>query len=231
MPDAATSRRDALLTGVLYLGLAATGATGFLLFRAELFAPDDAARTISNLMEREGQARIGIALELGVVLFQALAALWFGKLFRETDAFAAGALMLFGLINAIVVLASATLMYSALAVALRPEGFATTTSHLLFFLSGKFWETGMLFFGLWLIPMGRLVWAAPFGHRILGSILILGGIAYVLNLFVIVLAPDPGAWVAALPLLAAVGEFWMIGLLLWMGLRPPLSTEPRPSTS
>ena len=46
-----------------------------------------------------------IRLELGIVLFQALAAIWFARLFRETDAFAAGALALFGMVNAVVILA------------------------------------------------------------------------------------------------------------------------------
>ena len=219
MSSSTTFRRDALLAGLFYLGLAISGAIGFLLIRAELFVRGDPAGTLSNLVEREGLARIGIALELGIVLFQALAAVWFGKLFREVDAFAAGALALFGMVNAIAVLASATLMHSALDVALGSVGVATTMSHLLFFISGKFWETGMVFFGLWLIPMGWLVWKSGIGHRVLGWILILGGIGYVLNLLILVLAPNAGAWVNALPLLAAVGEFWMIGLLLWTGLR------------
>jgi hypothetical protein len=225
MSDSNIFRRDALLAGLFYLGLAVTGACGFLLVRAELFVRGDPAGTVSKLLEREGLARIGIALELGIVLFQALAAVWFGKLFREVDAFAAGALALFGMVNAIALLVSATLMHGALDVALGSVGVTTTTSHLLFFVSGKLWETGMLFFGLWLIPMGWLVWKSGIGHRILGWILILGGIGYVLNLLILVLAPNAGAWVTAFSLLATVGEFWMIGLLLWTGLRSRPAAE------
>jgi hypothetical protein len=172
-----------------------------------------------NLVEREQLARVGVALELGTATFQALAAVWFARLFRDTDAFAAGALATFGMVNAIVVLASAALIRAALDVALAPAGNQPTFSHLLFLVSSRFWEVGMVFFGLWLIPMGWLVWQAGLGHRALGWILIAGGIGYVLSAFVAILTPHAGAWVALPPLLATVGEFWIIALLLWTGLR------------
>ena len=220
MAKSASFRFDCRLTGLFYLGFAFTGALGFLMIRAELFATGDPAQTLANLLELEGLARIGIALELGLVVFQALAATWFAKLFRDTDAFAAGALALFGMVNAIVVLAGVALMRTALDVALEPLEANATTSHILFLIGARFWEAGHIFFGLWLIPMGWLTWKAEFGPRLLGWILILGGVGYVVSPFVTVLAPDIGAWVAVFPILAAVGEFWMIGLLLWTGLRP-----------
>lgn len=225
MSRSASFRFDCRLAGVFYLGLAITGMLGFLMIRAQLFAADDPARTLANLVEREGLARIGIALELGIVVFQALAAVWFARLFRDTDGFAAGTLALFGMVNAIVVLASAALLRSALDVALAPAGANVALSHLLFLISGRFWEVGNVFFGLWLIPMGWLASKANFGPRALGWILILGGIGYVVSPFVAVLAPDAGRWLAVFPLTATVGEFWMIGLLLWTGLRP-IRTAP-----
>ena len=57
------------------------------------------------------------------------------------------------------------------------------------------------------------------GRRALGWFLVVGGVGYVLLPFVVVLAPNAGASVALLPLPATVGEVWMIGLLLWIGLR------------
>src|SRR5262245_51558 len=106
--------RDCLLAGCFYFGLAITGGLGFLMIRPELFAEGDPARTLANLVERAGLARIGIALELGTATFQALAAVWFGWLFRDTDTFAAGTLTHFGMVNSIVVLASAAFLGAAL---------------------------------------------------------------------------------------------------------------------
>ncbi len=226
LSSSANGRIDRLLTGVFYIGLAITGGLGFMMIRPQLFTPGDPAQTLANLLERTDLARTGIALEMGLATFQALASVWFAKLFRNTDPFAAGTLALFGMVNSIVVLASSALMGAALDVALAPTGFDASTSHLLMLISGRLWQVGNVFFGLWLIPMGWLVWKAEFGrgHRVFGWILVLGGVGYVVNAFVPVLAPNAGIWIAALPILATVGEFWMIGLLLWTGIRRPANS-------
>lgn len=220
MPATASSPRlDSLLTGLFYLGLAVTGAAAFVAIRPELFADGEPARTLANLTEKERLARIGVALEMGTVTFQALAAVWFVRLFRHVDIVAAVALALFGMVNAIAILASSTLLRAALDSALAPSGADPTISHLFVQISGRFWESGAIFFGLWLMPMGWLVLKGKYGPRALGWILIVGGIGYIVPAFVGVLAPDAGVWVGVLPILAAVGEFWMIGLLFWKGLR------------
>lgn len=215
-------QRDSLLSGLFYLGLAATGSLGFLLVRPELFADGDPAKTLANLVERASLARVGIALELGIVMFQALAALWFARLFREVDAFAAGALALLGMVNAIVVLASAALLHSALAVAVGSTGADPWMAHFAYVLSGSFWQVGSLFFGLWLMPMGWLVLKSGIGHRALGWLLILGGVGYVLSAFVAVLLHKAGAWAGILSIPASVGEVWIIIVLVWRGLRTRL---------
>ena len=59
----------------------------------------------------------------------------------------------------------------------------------------------------------------------LGWILFCGAIGYVLNGFVSIFVRDLGIWGAMLPIVAAVGEFWMIGPLLWTGFRAPLAVD------
>lgn len=83
--------RTARTTGLLYLGLAITGVLGSILVRAELYAAGDPQGTLSNLVDHATLARLGIVLELGIVLTQALAALWFYRLFRSVDSLAAAA--------------------------------------------------------------------------------------------------------------------------------------------
>jgi hypothetical protein len=226
MFTATTFQRDSLLTGLFYLGLAVTGAMSFLMVRPELFAVGEPTTTLANLVERESLARLGLALELGIILFQALAALWFARLFHEVDAFAAGAVTLFGMVNAIAILAGAALLHAALAVASGSTGADPWMGHFAYVLSGSFWQIGSLFFGLWLMPMGWLVLKSGFGHHALGWILILGGVGYVLGVFVAVLLPKAGAWAASLSIPATVGEFWIIILLVWRGLRPSQPGRP-----
>ncbi len=211
--------RTARITGVFYLALAVTGMVGFLVVRPALFVAGDPESTLANLVEREGLARAGIALEMSIVLAQALAALWFFRLFRSVDDFAAGAIAVFGLVNAIAVMASASLLATALQVALAPSGMSGGDPQLLYLASTNFWQVGNLFFGLWLIPMGWCVLRSRWMPQALGLFLVVGGAAYVLNAFVNYMAPRAGPIALALLLPAMVGEFWMIGYLIARGMK------------
>jgi hypothetical protein len=149
-------KTTARITGLLYLLLGITGMLGFLLIRPALFVPDDAEATLANLVEQPTLARLGIALELLIVLSQAVLAIWFFKLFRSVNVTAAVSLAAFGLINAVAILGSSAFSATALTLALDPTAASAETVQLMYQLGGAFWTVGGLFFGLWLIPMGRL---------------------------------------------------------------------------
>jgi hypothetical protein len=215
--DAAALVRTARTTGLLYLGLGVTGMLGFLVVRSRLFEPDDAGATLRQLVDNPQLARLGIALELGVVVTQVLAALWFFKLFRSVDGFAAGAIAVFGAVNAVVILASAAFLATALQVALEPVGDAGN-AQLMYLVSDNLWGVGAVFFGLWLIPMGWCVLRSGWMPRPLGWVLLAGGGGYLLNAFVRYLVPDSDTVVAVLTVPATIGEIWMIGYLLSRGV-------------
>jgi hypothetical protein len=210
--------RTARITGLCYLGLAITGMLGFLLVRPALYVPGDPSATLARLVGHEGMARAGIALEMGIALTQSLAALWFFRLFRSVDDFAAGAIAVLGFMNAVVVLASAAFLATALDVALVPLGAAGADAQLMYLVSGNFWQVGNLFFGLWLIPMGRCVLRSRWMPWLLGWILVVGGMGYVLSGFINALAPGSELVPGLLVMPATVGEFWMIAYLLVRGV-------------
>ena len=213
------SRLDALLTGIFYLGLGLTGAPAFVGIWPLLFVERDPAASIANLIEQERLVRISVALVLGSVIFQTLTGIWFARLFRAADTHAANTIALFSTVIAVATLASAVMLRVALDVAAGPGADESQQlSYALLQACSRFWEFGAIFFGLWLMPMGWLVLKARYGPRALGWTLITGSICYVLSVFISVLAPAAGIWVAALPILATIGEFWMIGLLFWKGL-------------
>ncbi|MFI6098106.1 DUF4386 domain-containing protein [Lentzea sp. NPDC051213] len=211
--------RTARTTGLLYLGLAITGLVGFLLIRSQLFAAGDPGTTLANLVEHESLARAGVAFELLIVVTQALAAVWFYRLFRTADSLAAGGIAVFGLVNAVAILVSAALLATAVQVALVPVGDAAATVQLLYLVSGDMWGVGGLSFGLWLIPMGQCVLRSGWMPRALGWILVVGGVGYVLSTFVKYLAPGVPVVADVLVVPATIGEFWMIGYLLVRGVR------------
>src|SRR5258705_9257671 len=135
--------RTARTTGLWYLALAITGGLSFLLIRSRLFVAGDPAGTLTNLVQQQSLARVGIALEMATVVTQALVALWFYRLFRSIDAFAASAIAVFGLFNSVAVLASAAFLATALEVAieptLAPAGDAAAPTQLIYVLRGNLW--------------------------------------------------------------------------------------------
>ena len=210
-------------TGLLYLGLAITGLLGSVLVRGQLYVADHAAGTMSNLVQHTWLANLGLVLELSIVLTQALAAVWFFRLFRSVDAFGAGLVAAFGMVNAVVILGSAAVLATALDVAahrsLAVSGGAAATVQLLYVISGHLWGVGGLFFGLWLIPMGWLVVRSRWMPQLLGQVLMAGGVGYVLSTFVSYAFADASLVAGLLTVPATIGELWMVGYLLLVGVR------------
>ena len=181
--------RTARITGVLYLSLAITGGLGFLVIRPRLFASGDPDATLSNLVQHETLARVGVALELGVVVAQALTAVWFYMLFRTAHAVAAGSVAAFGLVNAVTVMTSGALLATTINIGDQPVGDPAATVQTLYLVSNNLWGVGNLFFGLWLMPMGVCVLRSRWMPRPLGWLLVGGGIGYLASTFVSLLAP------------------------------------------
>ncbi len=153
--------RTGRVTALWYLGLAITGAIGFLLIRGSIYVDGDPGATATNLTENEGLARLGIGLDLGIVITQTVAALWFYRLFRHVDSFVAASLTALGLVNAVAIMIATAFSATALAVAIgatpAPGGDLAASAQLLYDLNDMTWSVGSVFFGLWLIPMGYLV--------------------------------------------------------------------------
>ena len=220
------------MTALWYLGLAITGALGFLLIRSNLYVGGDPSATAANLVENEGLARLGIGFDLGVVITQTLAALWFYRLFRHVDSFAAASLTALGLVNAVAVMIATAFSATALAVAIgntpAPGGDPAATVQLLYDLNDATWSVGSIFFGLWLIPMGYLVLKSGTMPRLLGWILVAGGACYILASYVGFLIPESGGLEDALAFPATVGEVWIIGYLFAKGMRPRVTAPSAP---
>jgi len=212
----------ARLTGVAYLALAVTGMAGYLVIRSALHVPGDPSATLDRLTEQPALAQLGVVMELLVVVSQALAALGFFALFRRDHPTAGFGVAVFGMANAVAIMASAAFLGTALAVAsdpaLAPAGDAAATVGLMYALSDASWSVGAVFFGLWLIPMGWFAIATRRMPVVLGWFLGVGGVGYVVSAL---LGPVREAAVVAdaLGYLATVGEFWMIGYLLIVGIR------------
>lgn len=212
--------KTARIAGIWYLLLAIGGVGGFMIFHPKVYVSNDAAQTLVNLVEEEFMARIRLLFELLIVVSQALAAVWFYRLFRNINEWAAWALGVWGTVNSVIILVSAVSMGAALEVA----GSAMTIDdkvvlvQLLQQFIANAWGVGGLFFGLWLIPMGYVVTSSKCMPAWLGRVLMIGGAGYLLGTFLNYFGVE-GDWLGALVIPATVGEFWMIVYLLVFGIR------------
>jgi hypothetical protein len=214
--------KTARLTGVWYLLLAISGVVGFLIFHPQIFVSNDPQKTLSNLSALESTARIRLLLELLIIASQALAAVWFYKLFKDLMSWAALAIFGWGLMNAAAIMVSAIAMHTAIEIATAATPAAEEKVLVIQLLSGisaNAWSVGGLFFGLWLIPMGYIVIQSKCMPVWLGWTLIIGAAGYILSTFISSLGFSH-AYLGLLTLPATIGEFWMIGYLLIFGIRP-----------
>lgn len=217
----------ARVTGVWYLILAISGGLGFMLFHSQIFVSNDPQKTLTNLSNLEFTSRIRLLLELVIIVSQALAAVWFYKLFREINAWAAWAVGIWGMMNSAAIMISAISMSSAIEIAKSStQTFQEkiVLIQLLSILISNAWGVGSLFFGLWLIPMGFIVVHSKRMPIWLGRILMIGGIGYLLSAFIKYIGINNPLY-EFLVIPATVGEFWMIGYLLIYGIRPLVNNE------
>jgi hypothetical protein len=209
----------ARITGIFYLLLAITGVLGFMIFHPQVYVTDPSI-TLENLTSKELIARARLVFELLIIVSQALAAVWFYKLFKDINGWAAWTLGIWGMMNSAVIMVSAISMGASLGIASSAQSVEDKVIliNLLGLLITNAWGVGSIFFGLWLIPMGFIIVSSNRMPRWLGFTLIAGGIGYVISTF-LKYAGVTNPLVGALVIPATVGEFWIVGYLLIFGIR------------
>lgn len=201
--------------------LAVSGILGFMVFHPQVYSSDP-VETLTNLTDPDSLARLRLIFELLLVLSQALAALWFYRLFRSISDWKAWAVGIWGTINAVVIMISAISMAAAIQIA-NSSAQSYDDKMVLIALLGELikhsWNIGGLFFGLWLIPMGHIVVTSKRWPLWLGRVLVLGGVGYIVSTL-LYYAGVKHSLLDVLTIPATLGEFWMIGYLLIYGIRP-----------
>lgn len=213
-------KKDARIVGICYLSLAIFGVLGFLVFHPKIFIVGEPLATLQNIIGNDSIMRTRLLLELGIVLSQVLTAVWFYKLFRLINEWAAFSLAIWGTVNAVAIMISALAMGSMINVAAsslvtEEQILAISVFHNII---SNAWAVGSLFFGLWLIPMGYIVTHSRRMPVWLGYTLIIGGFGYILSTFFHYSGIE-SSLTNYLTIPATIGEFWMIGYLLIFGIR------------
>ena len=93
-------------------------------------------------------------------------------------------------------------------------------------LHGRGLVVSELFWGLWLLPLGCLVYKSRFLPRFLGAWLVIAGVGWVILCFTGILAPQFAGTLNTYLQPAILGEIAFMFWLLIRGARPPQLEEP-----
>ena len=219
-------RKTARIAGILYLVTCIPAPFSLLYVPNRLIVPGNAAETASRILASQWMLLAGIAGNLInpiAFLFATLAL--YRLLHGVSKPLASLMVMLFALsipislLNEINDLAALILVRGAsfLSVFTRPQLDALAMVFLRMHGNGVL--VAQIFWGLWLLPFGILVYRSGFIPRFLGVFLIVNGFAYPIQSFTGLLLPRYHAVVSTITLPFLFGELAIIAWLLIRGVR------------
>jgi Domain of unknown function (DUF4386) len=216
----------ARIAGILYFFIVILGFWGIMYVPSQTVVRGDAVATMNKILSNELLFRAGIAGNLASSVIFVFLALTFYRLFKNTDENLAKALVVLVIVQTPVVFISEALNYSALMVAkselLKSFDTIQRQDFVLFLLRTSKYSIIILeiFWGLWLIPLGQLILKSGYLPRIIGIFLILGGIAYVIQVMDYILLSEKLSFITDFfPIFYTVGELSTVLWLLIKGVK------------
>jgi hypothetical protein len=150
----------------------------------------DAAATAANIMASESLYRIGIALNLFNALGQIFLVLALYQLLKVVSKNTASLMVIFSLasvpismLNELIQLAVLQLLSGAVYLKAIPMDQLQAWAYLLVRLHNQGLLIAQIFWGLWLFPMGYLVYKSGFLPKFIGVLLIIACFGYVISSF------------------------------------------------
>jgi hypothetical protein len=217
----------ARVTGVIYLVVAILGSFAHLGARAAVYVPGDAAATAENIVANATMFRLGFVADLIQTTLFLIVGLGLHRVLRSVSENVARVMVIFVVVATALILGNMIHHLAALLVATDPSyaadlGIAGSQSLVLLLLDMHHYGylIAQIFFGLWLLPLGYLVFRSRLFPRALGVALVVGCVAYLTEVFVTFLMPGTTESLTILIVIpSAIAEFWMVGYLLIFGIR------------
>lgn len=188
--------RTARMAGVFYLLMAPLGLFGILYVTGAIVVPGDAAATAANLGAKAWLFRLGIVSALATQLVNTLVVLLLYRVLKVVNKGYAALMVIFILLGVPIAMLSELNNLAALYLVSNADSLAATSAEQLYaqvmlFLQLRAGGIGIaqIFWGLWLLPMGYLVFKSGFLPRLLGILLMVGGVGYLIDFGLFFLFP------------------------------------------
>ncbi|MBU2904700.1 DUF4386 domain-containing protein [Arenibacter algicola] len=221
------NKRMALIAGTLYLTVIICGIFAEKYVRFTLVNLTNAAETVRNIKDNEMLFRMGFVADLIMQLAYFLLPMALYKLFKKTSRAMAG-LMVLSVTVAVAIMCINMLNHYAPLLLLNPNGYSASygaeqiNSSVLFYLEmhNKGYHIAQLFFGLWLLPLGYLVFKSDRFPKIIGIFLIVGCFSYLLDFMFYFLLPEKSSALSEyITAPADLGEFSLCLYLFIQGAK------------
>lgn len=187
----------ARIAGVLYLLMIPLGIFGIMYVPAALIVSGDAAATANNLLANESLYRLSIFSALLIQIVQIFLVLVLYKLLKYVNKIHAVLMVVFALAAVPIAMLNELNQFAVLLLLggadyLTLFGADQLHSQVMFFLDlhehGIF--IAQLFWGLWLFPMGYLVFKSGFLPKFIGVLLMIGCFGYLIDAVIFYLSLD-----------------------------------------
>jgi len=227
----------ARIAGSLYLVVAVLGGFAELYVRSSIVVAGDAAGTADNIRASSTLFRVGFVSDLVQATFFLFTAMALYLLLRHVHELVARGMVVIVSVSVAIICLNLLNQYVALQIAPGEEStgaFSAAGSDALTGLFADMHAAGYLiaeiFFGLWLLPLGYLVYRSGYFPKVLGVLLMIGCFGYLADFFAHFLAPGVADSIEPFVVApAAVGELSLVVWLLVKGVRVVERRAPAPA--
>ena len=224
-------RKTARVAGLLYLLMTICGVFNMIYVDPKLYVSGDPTATVTNILASEWLFRLGVASSLVSLIVFLFVAYALYKLLKSVDKDLG---MLMVILVVVSIPGGLTFNQFAPILLLKGAGYHSAFQPAqLQALAMTFLELqkngdsiGQVFWGLWLFPLGLLVFKSGFFPKVLGVLLMIGCFGYILNSLTFLLFPDYKVITYWGSLIGFVAEILFIFWLLTKGVK-----NQKPSTS
>jgi Domain of unknown function (DUF4386) len=230
-------KKTARLAGFLYIFMGIPSAFGIMYVPSKIIDWGNAATTCYNIITHEFLFRMGMVSQFASNGLFILLVLVLYRLFKQVDSRYSRLMVAMVLVQVPIGFLIETFNMASLLI-LKGEIMKALTLEqkqdwvMLFLTIHKYGMiTIEIFSGLWLIPFGQLVFKSKFIPGILGILLIIGGLAYVIESLSFWLFPDNQPLVSRfMMILYTIGETPIIFWLLFKGTKSIVKDNYKPDT-
>ncbi len=218
--------------GILYIIMDVFMIFSGMVVDPKIYVPGDAAATVSNILASEWLFRLGFVSWIVGLILQLFLVHVLYELFKSVDKGQARLMVIFVVIGVSVAFLNNLNLYAPIVLLSGAEHLSAFNPAQLQTLAMLFYDLykhGMMideiFWGLWLIPLGILVYKSRFVPKVLGVLLIVGCFGHLLSFLSTFLLPDYSAILIPISEMVMVGELPIFLWLLIKGVKEQQQTK------